>query len=420
MTLQLGVIADDLTGGVKVASLLEVAGVHCPLVTSVAALATVNDDAQAVVVGRKLLALPAEDAVADARRSAEALLAKGAEQLYYKYSALFSSTERGNIGPVAEALMAMTGTDRVLFCPGRPERNATVYQGRLFLKSLMLHETPRRHDPVTPMTNSNLVEVLQSQSRVEVGLLDHRTMRAGEAACRRFLAEQAVAGVRFFIVDVVDPPDVGQVAALSRDAPLVTGSDDLPVALARGWRRRELRKLPPPPCGPVAVIAGSCTPKTRRQLERFEARWPVLWIDVLKAAGDASLVDRVVDWAGHRLADGPVAVATTTDADGVKHAQAELGREGASAVADGMLGAVARGLHAQGVRKFVVAGGETSGTVLQTLGVDRVEVGAYDELEGGFCQTAGEDPLSLVLKAGSAGNDDFMHVALARLQTVRR
>ena len=176
-TLELGVIADDLTGGVKLASLLEGAGVRCPLVTSVDALRSLDEDMQAVVVGRKILSLPAEEAVADARRSAQALLAKGTKQLYYKYSALFSSTARGNIGPVAEALMELTHTESVLFCPARPNRNATVYQGRLFLGRQMLHESPRRHDPVTPMTNSNLVEVLQSQSRVKVGLLDHQTMQ---------------------------------------------------------------------------------------------------------------------------------------------------------------------------------------------------------------------------------------------------
>ena len=131
--LELGVIADDLTGGVKVASLLEEEGVRCPVVTSAEAIAGLDDGVQAAVVGRKLLSRPAEEAVADAKRSARALLAKGAKRLYYKYSALFSSTARGNIGPVAEALMEMTHTEVVLFCPGRPQRGATVYQGRLFL-----------------------------------------------------------------------------------------------------------------------------------------------------------------------------------------------------------------------------------------------------------------------------------------------
>ncbi len=416
--LELGVIADDLTGGVKLASLLEDAGVRCPLVTNVAALQSLDDDVAAVVMGRKILSLPAAEAVADAVRSGRGLLAKGAKQLYYKYSALFSSTARGNIGPVAEALMELTRAETVLFCPARPDRRATVYMGRLFIGSQLLHETPRRNDPVTPMTNANLVELLQSQSDVKVGLLDHNTMRAGQARCERYLAEQAAAGVRFFIVDVVDGDGLAQVAALARNARLTTGSDDYPVALARDWARPRSVPYQPKvsPGGQVAVIAGSCTPKTYRQLARFEKHHPVSRIDLLEAAGDPGRIGRIVDWAGKKLAYGPVGVATTADADGVKRAQAELGREGASALADDILGNVARQLRDRGVRKFVVAGGETSGTVLDALGVHRLDVGAYDELEGGFCQEPGGDPLSLVLKAGGAGSDDFLDLALARLR----
>lgn len=417
--LELGVIADDLTGGVKVASLLEEDGVRCPVVTSVEALEALDGEVQAVVVGRKLLSRPADEAVADARLSAESLLARGAKQIYYKYSALFSSTARGNIGPVAEALMELTRTDRVLFCPGRPERDAMVYQGRLFLGSNMLHETPRRFDPVTPMTNSNLVEVLQSQSVVKVGLLNHDTMRAGRAACERFLAEQSAAGVRFFIVDVIDPPDLARVADLVRHSLLTTGSDDLPVALSRGWPERntaEPRTLLPPAPGHAAVISGSCTPKTSRQLARFEGSHPVFRIDLLRAVANACLVDQVVEWARGRLAQGPVGVATTTDADGVQRAQAKLGREGASALADDLLGRVSRELYGLGVRKFVVAGGETSGAVLKSLGVERLEVGAHDVLQGGYCHRAGSDPLSVVVKSGSAGEEDFIDIALERMR----
>ena len=414
--LELGVIADDLTGGVKLASLLEAAGVHCPLVTSVAALGGLGD-VQAVVVGRKLLALPAAAAVADAKQSGAALLAKGAKQLYYKYSALFSSTERGNIGPVAEALMQLTRTDEVLFCPARPERNATVYQGRLFLGTQMLHETPRRNDPVTPMTNSNLVEVLQSQSQVKVGLLNHRTMREGRAAGERFIAEEAEAGTRFFIVDVIDGADLAQVAALAADARLVTGSDDLPVALARQWPvpRSERPPITLPPPGPVAVIAGSCTPKTSRQLARFEAHHPVFRIDVVKAAGDPAFVERILEWADAHPTSPALAVATTADADGVRRAQAKLGQEGASTLAEDTLGKVAQRLQARGVCKFIIAGGETSGAVMAALGIDRVQVAPYDELEGGLCQTTDDDTLHLVLKAGAAGSEDFLETALRRL-----
>lgn len=420
--LELGVISDDLTGGMKVASFLERESVRCPLVTSGDALETLDDEVQAVVVGRKLLAKPADEAQADARHAGETLLARGTRQLYQKYSGLFASTARGNIGPVAETLMDITGAGHVLFCPAFPERGSTVYQGWLFLgNGRMLHESPRRYDPVTPMTNSNLVEVLQSQSRVKVGLLDHDRLVAGTAACEEHLREQKAQGVRFFIADSIDPADMARVAALSRASPLVTGADQLPVMLARNWlqeRNHASRTSLPGAPGHAAVISGSCTPKTGRQLAYFERAHPVFRVDLLEAAADPALADKVIDWARDRVTRGPLGVATTTDRDGVIRAHAELGREGASALADQVLATVSRALHEFGVRKFVVAGGETSGAVMESLGVDRVEVAAYDEvLYGGYCHSAGTDPLSLVLKAGGAGDNDFHLVALERMRS---
>ena len=419
--LELGVIADDLTGGAKVASLLEAEGVPCPLVTSAAALERLPANAEAAVVGRKMLLLPPDEAAADAKRSAEALLAKGARRLYYKYSAVFSSTAKGNIGPVSEALMELSGADHLLFCPAFPERDVTVYQGRLFLGRKMLHESPQSRDPATPMTNSNLVEVLQAQSRVPVGLLHFREVRAGKDERMAHLTRQIAQGVAFFITDVLEQQDLARIAELAIDMPVATGADELPVFLARQWRggKRavEPRTLMPPAPGLAAVIAGSCTPKTNRQLARFERANPVFRIDLAKAAREDGLVERIIAWATCRLAKGPVGIATTADHKEVERVQGALGRAPAAALADRLLGDVAAGLHRAGVRKFVVAGGETSGAVMARLGIDLVQVSAYDELCGGYCHAAGAGaPVALVLKAGGAGEEDFIEAALERMR----
>ena len=416
----LGVIADDLTGGAKVASLLESSGVRCPLLTSETALDTLSGNERAVVIGRRLLAVPAEYAIADASRIGKTLLKKNVRQIYYKYSALFSSTSRGNIGPVAEALMSLTGTKVVLFCPARPEHNATVYQGRLFLGQNMLHETPRRYDPVTPMTNSNLVEVLQSQSRVKVGLLPLEMLRADLDTARRYLAEQNASDVTFFIVDAIDANDLGRIAKLVENVGLTTGSDDLPVELMRQQldpsRISEGKSLLAPAPGYTALISGSCTPKSVRQLDYFERRYPVFRIDLQKGANHAELSDEIVEWATKRVTNSPVGIATSATADVVKQVQSTMGRETASSLAERTLGRVAKRLHEFGVRKFLVAGGETSGKVLDVLGVDRVDVAVHDELLGGYCHVGGDDPIAFVLKAGSTGDVDFYETALARLQ----
>ena len=216
--LELGVIADDLTGGMMVASLLEREGVRCPLVTSVEALAEVPDDAEAIVIGRKLRIADVSDARADAKACAEGLLAHGAKRLYYKYSALFMSTDQGNIGPVTEELVAATGTDRALFVP--TWAGCTVYLGRCFVNNIMLHESGASRDPVTPMTNSNLIEVLQAQSQVNVGLLPLRELHHETESARAFLDKQVLDGTSFFIADAIAENDIDRIAALGLDSPL--------------------------------------------------------------------------------------------------------------------------------------------------------------------------------------------------------
>lgn len=415
--LELGVIADDLTGGMMVASLLEREGVRCPLVTSTEGLAGLEGEAEAVVIGRKIRLLPAVQAVADARRSAEALLAKGTKRIYYKYSALFMSTEQGNIGPVSEALMELTSAESVLFCPAW--RGVTVYQGRLFVNDRMLHESGASRDPATPMTNSNLLEVLQSQSKVGVGLLPRRVLRDARRAAEALLARGVRDGTRFFVADAVEGEDVDRIAELAMDSPLSTGADQLPIHLARHWRHGRDKAEPsaflPPAPGYQAVLSGSCSGNTNRQLRAFEQRHPLFRIDLLQAAEDAGVLDTIVDWAADKLERGPVGIATTTDHDGVQRAQSVLGRQGSARLAEDLLGRVTGRLHGLGVRKFVVAGGETSGKVIDTLGIDRLRVSPFDHLGGGYCHATGPDPISLVTKAGGAGAEDFFDAALQRM-----
>ena len=416
--IELGVIADDLTGGMMVASLLEGEGVRCPLVTSTEGLAKLDEDSEAVVIGRKIRLLTPEQAVADARRSAEALLARQARRIYYKYSALFMSTAEGNIGPVSESLMTMTGADHVLFCPSW--RGCTVYLGRLFVNDGMLHESGASRDPATPMTNSNLLEVLQAQSEARVGLLPLRVLHGGKAAAREFLAHQVRDGMRFFIADAIESEDIARIADLVADTPLSTGADWLPIFLARHWQRgREktepLTLLPPAP-GYETVLSGSCSGNTNRQIRLFERQYPLFRVDLLEAAEDPGMVDRITDWAAGKLEQGPVGIATTTDHAGVERAQGVLGRQGAAELAEDLLGRMTRRLHELGVRKFVVAGGETSGTVIETLGIDQLRVSSFDHLGGGYCHAAGADPISLVTKAGGAGERDFFDAALLRMR----
>ena len=202
--------------------------------------------------------------------------------------------------------------------------------------------------------------------------------RQEQTLARTTFQSRRALGVKFFIADVIDESNLEQLATLSVDLPLSTGADLLPVMLARNWQRdkkSQPKTLLPPAPGYEAVISGSCTGKSVRQLAHFEQTHPVFRIDLLEASQDANMVDRIVEWAKDRLEKGPVGVGTSTDPEGVKRSQAELGREGAATLADKLLSSVAQHFYQHGVRKFVVMGGETSGAVMASLGIEQVSVG---------------------------------------------
>ena len=408
MAIDTGVVADDLTGGVLVAGFLEAEGIHCPVLLSSEAVATV-DDSPALLVARRLRLAPAATAVADFEAAAAALAAKGARQIYYKYCATFDSTDDGNIGPCADALMRLRGIDRLGFCPAFPGVGITVYQGHMFLRGELLSESPKRFDPVTPMPDSNLVRVLGRQTMRRVGLVPHRILRAGEAAAQAHIDAAVADGTPYLVFDAIDDADVAMCARLTAGWPAMTGGDTLshmgPVL--RITERAPARVLPNV-TGLAAVISGSCGPATFEQLDRFAMHYPVRRIDLVEAADDPSAaVAEALDWAALRLSDGPIAVAISDHPEGVARTQAVLGREGAARLGEAICAELARGLFSLGVRRFVVAGGETSGAVAEALGIFRLDVAAPGSIGGGLCYAETPAPMSLLFKAGKMGAPDL-------------
>jgi uncharacterized protein YgbK (DUF1537 family) len=424
--IELGILADDLTGGMMVASLLEREGVECPLVSSIDGLCSIAEStASAVVVARKIRLIDAVEAQREAIQTVKALQDMGCRRFFFKYCATFDSTEKGNIGPIADAMLEALDCDHTLFCPAFPEYTVTIFQGRMFLGLTPLGESFKRVDPVTPMTNSNLVEVLQSQSRHPVGLLSHATLLRGKAAVEEHIEQNKCH--RFFIADAVDDNDLARIADLALDWPLTTGADALPIFLARAWKKESnqlLRKIPrtllPASPGGEAFIAGSCAAPTLRQLEYFEKRHPIFRINLIKAAEDQYYLPKILSWAKQNIENGPIAVSTSADTEEVKRTQNALGVKGAAYQADHILGKVSRGLFDLGVRKFIVAGGETSGQVINSLNVTNVVVSSFDNLSGGYCHQGGKNPVSFVLKAGAIGKENFVFDALERMRMAER
>jgi uncharacterized protein YgbK (DUF1537 family) len=420
--MRLGCIADDFTGATDLANNLVRAGMRTVQTIGVPDDASAARDADAVVVALKSRTTPPDQAVALSLRALQWLRAQGATQIYFKYCSTFDSTPRGNIGPVAEALMQALGTDFTIATPAFPDNQRTVFKGYLFVGDVLLSESGMRDHPLTPMTDANLVRVLQAQCRGRVGLIDHRAVAAGGLALRARIDALRGAGIGLAIADAVSNEDLMRLGAAVRDLPLVTGGSGLALGLPAnfGLQPSPAAQRLPAPQGRRAIVSGSCSQATMRQVRHYvEAGGAALAIDPLELARHQDEVARALDWARPRLEEGPVLVYSTAAPDAVRRAQEAMGVQRAGELVEEALAAVARGLVASGVRQLVVAGGETSGACIQALGLARLRIGPQIDPGVPWCHAEGADAavpsLHVALKSGNFGADDFFVRAFSLL-----
>jgi 3-dehydrotetronate 4-kinase len=424
MAIHLGVIADDFTGATDVANNLVRAGMRVVQTIGVpegdgarAALA----DADAVVIALKSRTAPVAQAVTQSLQAARCLQALGARQLYFKVCSTFDSTPRGNIGPVAEALMQHTGATFVPVTPAFPEAGRTVFHGHLFVGEQLLSDSPMRQHPLTPMTDANLVRVLQTQlQREQTGLIARPVVAQGATAIAQRAQDLAQAGQHLMVVDAVDNTDLHALAQACAREPLVVAASGLAMALPAQWGFQpnpEAASLPPAH-GPAAVISGSCSAASNAQVALFIQRGGAAHaLDPLALARGPQAVQHAIDWAIQRLGTQPVLVYATAPSDRVKQVQQSLGIERAGALVEAALAEVAQALVAAGVGRLVVAGGETSGACVQRLGVARLRIGAQIDPGVPWCHATLADGrgLHLALKSGNFGGVDFFERAFVLL-----
>jgi uncharacterized protein YgbK (DUF1537 family) len=417
--IKLGCIADDFTGATDLANNLARAGMRV-----VQAIGVPDGpppaEVDAVVVALKSRTIPAADAVAQSLAALAWLRAHGAEQIYFKYCSTFDSTPAGNIGPVAEALMAALGTRFTIATPAFPDNGRTVFKGHLFVGEVLLNESGMQNHPLTPMSDANLVRVLQAQCRAKVGLIDHRVVARDADAIRARIAALEADGVGLAIVDAVSNDDLIRLGAALRGMPLVTGGSGVAIGLPANWglapspRATQL----PAPRGRRAIVSGSCSLATNRQVADFIRRGGAARaIDPLQLAGGADVVRDTLAWAEPLLAAGPVLVYSTAATDQVKAVQGRLGVAQAGEMVEAAIAAIARGLVECGVGQLLVAGGETSGAVVQALGITQLAIGAQIDPGVPWCHAprGAAGGLHLALKSGNFGSDDFFSKAFAQL-----
>lgn len=426
----LGCIADDFTGATDLANNLVRSGMRTVQTIGVPD-AEMQDRVDAIVVALKSRTVPPAEAVAQSLAAMRWLLAQGVQQIYFKYCSTFDSTAEGNIGPVTEALLdALHGTGQglTIACPAFPENQRTVFKGHLFVGDQLLSDSGMRHHPLTPMTDANLVRVLQAQTRRKVGLVAHDVIAQGPPAIRARFATLQAEGVGIAVLDAISNHDLMQIGTALAGMPLVTAGSGIAIGLPQNWRAGGALEAWTradaivPAEGRQAVVSGSCSTATNAQVQHFVASGrPAFRIDALAAATGADVVQQALDWAASQAGDGPVLIYATAEPAAVATVQSQLGAAQAGALIEGALSRIAVGLVEQGVRQLVVAGGETSGAVVQALGLRQLTIGP--QIDPGVPWTSARSStgdgalLNVALKSGNFGSTDFFSKAFDLLRS---
>jgi len=419
--LVLGCIADDFTGATDLANNLVRAGMRVVQAIGVPE-GPLDVDVDAVVVALKSRTIAPADAIAQSLDALRWLQSQGAQQIYFKYCSTFDSTAQGNIGPVTEALMDAMGCDFTIATPAFPDNKRTVFKGYLFAGDVLLNESGMQNHPLTPMTDPNLVRVLQAQCRRKVGLVDYAVVARGAAAIEERVAQLKAEGVSIAIVDAVSNDDLLRMGPALAKMPLVTAGSGVAIGLPAnfGLAPSSQASALPKAGGKSAVVSGSCSLATNRQVLDFIQRGgAALAIDPLRIAAGMDVASEVLAWATPLIDKGPVLVYSTAEAGAVKSVQGRLGVEEAGAMVERTIAAIARGLVERGVHRLVVAGGETSGACVQALGIAQMQIGPQIDPGVPWCharsEAAPEAGVHIALKSGNFGSDDFFTKAFTVL-----
>ncbi|MFA3760772.1 3-oxo-tetronate kinase [Yersinia sp. 2538 StPb PI] len=416
--MRLGVIADDFTGATDIASFLVENGMSTVQINGVPD-ADYHVNADAAVVSLKSRSCPTATAVADSLAALAWLQTQGCQQFYFKYCSTFDSTAQGNIGPVTDALLDALGQQQTIISPALPVNGRTVYQGYLFVMGQLLAESGMRNHPVTPMTDSNLLRLMDAQARGRSGLINSTVMDQGVQAVRSQLAHLKEEGIRYVVLDSLNESHLLTQGEAVRDMVLVTGGSGLAIGLARQWAGDESHQPQATSAGApqgklCVVLSGSCSAMTNRQVARYAQQAPSQSVDIARCLNEPeSYAEELCAWVMEN-AGGPLAplLYATAEPEVLQKIQQQWGAAASSEAVERLFGTIAHRLQQLGFQRFIVAGGETSGIVAQSLGIQAFHIGPA--ISPGVPWVKSTDhPVSLALKSGNFGDENFF----ARAQT---
>jgi uncharacterized protein YgbK (DUF1537 family) len=407
----LGCIGDDFTGSSDLGNTLTKEGMR---VVQYVGVPTKPAEAwvEAGVVALKSRSIPAAEAVAQSLAALEWLRAQGCTQFLFKYCSTFDSTAAGNIGPVAEALAEALGAEKIICCPAFPATGRRVFMGHLFVGDKLLSESGMQNHPLTPMTDPDLRRVLAAQCKGTVGHVGFADVAHGFEGVAAALEREAQAGHRLVIADAVTDQDLRVLGAAAAELPLLTGGSGIALGLPENFREKGLLAGTEGAWrgqgGPVAALSGSCSIATRGQVAAHRAAGhPCREVTAEDALSGAVTPEALADWA--RAAGGVPLIYSSAEPEVVAAAQRAHGREFVASALEGLFAATARALVARGVTRLIVAGGETSGAVVEALAPDALAIGP--EIDPGVPVVRARDWLVMALKSGNFGAEDFFEKA---------
>jgi uncharacterized protein YgbK (DUF1537 family) len=413
--MKIGVIGDDFTGSGDIANTLAKAGARTVQYVGTPTEKLADASIDAAVIALKTRSIPADDAVAQSLAACRWLLANGAEQIVFKYCSTFDSTPEGNIGPVAEALLAELDAPLALVCPAFPANHRTLYSGHLFVGDRLLSESGMENHPLTPMTDPDIRRFLSRQTRLKVGHLPLERLRSGTADAT--LSSARSNDQRLIVADAIANDDLIALGKVAKGHRLVTGGSGIAMGLPANFGIAPTTGKPQRFSGgdgPALILSGSCSPATRRQIAVYGSGHPSLRLNATDAVDPGAAIARGLDFLiSHRRA-GPL-VYSTAEPEEVTAAQELYGRERLAGSFEAIFAELAAKAAAAGFRRFVVAGGETSGAVASAFGAAALEVGPEIDTGVPVLIRNGEPRLAFALKSGNFGADDFFARAVGML-----
>ena len=413
----LGVIADDFTGATDIAGFLVAGGMRTVQLNGVPKK-SITLDTDAIVISLKSRSCPVEDAEELSRDSLVYLQEQGCEQIFFKYCSTFDSTAKGNIGPVTDVLLEELNDNFTILCPSLPVNGRTVFNGYLFVGDQLLSDSGMRNHPVTPMTDSSLIHLMEKQAKGRCGLVSWQVIDKGPAAVQARFTELKEAGFRYAVVDAFCDKHLETLGEAVKGLPLVTGGSGLAAGIAHaragtGVDAEKAREKGLPFIGEKTVIfSGSCSEMTNKQVAVYAAKAESFALDVEEIIGEPdACCARVAEWLTGKLDSLPAPlVFATVPPEKLKEIQAKHGSDNASEAVEQFFRVLTKKMAASGVKNFIVAGGETSGVVAQSLNIDGFYIGPQIAPGVPWVHSI-NDTFALALKSGNFGDEKFFEHA---------